>query len=93
MAFAYRVGFPGWKLAARIGISLKVVVEVTFDNETGYFTALSSDFNPESGIAAEAKTWDELVKEVEIEINEAMEFIFKTKHEDDVIPYFVPATA
>lgn len=88
--FSYRVGFPGWKLAARLGVPLKVVVNVIFDSETCYFTALSDDFNPEAGIAAEAKTWDELVKEVESEIEEAMEFIFKSKHEDEVTPFFVP---
>ncbi len=91
--FAYRVGFPGWKLAAKLGIPLKVVVSVIFDPASGYFTALSDDFNPQAGIAAEAKTWDELVSEVNIEIEEAMEFIFKIKHEDTVTPYFVPATA
>lgn len=76
--FSYRVGSPGWKLAARLGVPLKVVVNVIFDSETGYFTALSDDFNPQAGIAAEAKTWDELVKEIESEIEEAMEFIFVT---------------
>lgn len=88
--FSYRVGFPGWKLAAKLGVPLRVVVNVIFDSETGYFTALSDDFNPQAGIAAEAKTWNELVKEVESEIEEAMEFIFKNKHEDEVTPFFVP---
>lgn len=87
--FAYRVGFPGWKIAARLGLPLKVKVEVTYDTETGYFTALSDDFNPQSGIAAEGKTIPELYKEVEIEIDEAMEFIFKVKPEEEVRPYFV----
>lgn len=91
--FAYRVGFPGWKIAARIGIPLKVVVSIVFDPRTGYFTALSDDFNPQSGIAAEAKDWDDLVKEVNYEIEEAMDFIFKNRPEDAVTPYFVSSPA
>lgn len=86
---AYRVGYPGWKIAARLGLPLKVKVEVTYDDETGYFTALSDDFNPRFGIAAEGRTPRELLKEVKIEIDEAMEFIFKVKPEEEVKPYLV----
>lgn len=91
--FSYRVGFPGWKIAAHLGVPLKVVVEVMYDSEAKVFVASSDDFNPQSGIVAEAGTWDELVNEVNIQIEEAMEFIFNNKHEDDVVPYFVSASA
>lgn len=90
---AYRVGFPGWKIAARLGLPLKVLVKVVYDRQTGYMTASSEDFLPQAGIVAEAKTWDELVREVNSEIDEAMEFVFKQVHEDKVVPYYVPSRA
>lgn len=57
----YRVGFPGWKLAARVGIPMLLRVEVMRDREAGVFVATSPDLH---GLVAEAKTADELVRAV-----------------------------
>lgn len=86
----YRVGFPGWKVAARLGMPLMVKVEIAYDTEAGCFIAISNDFNPKFGIAVEGETWDEILKEVDIAIDEAMESVFRVKPEDVVKPYFVP---
>lgn len=91
--FSYRIGAPGWRLAARLGIPLKVVISIIFDPTSGYFTALSDDFNPQAGIAAEAKTWDELQSEIKSEIEEAMEFMFSSKLRSSITPYFVSVVA
>lgn len=53
----YRVGFPGWKLAARIGIPVIFRVEVMHDEEAGVYVATSPDL---PGLVAEAKTKDEM---------------------------------
>lgn len=57
----YRVGFPGWKIAARVGVPLLLRVEVIRDHEAGVFVATSPDLD---GLVAEAKTADELVRAV-----------------------------
>lgn len=58
---AYRVGLPGWKLAARARLPMSLRVEVLRDDEAGVFVATSPDL---AGLVAEAATLDELVKEV-----------------------------
>lgn len=57
----YRVGFPGWKLAAKVGIPMLLRVEVMRDRDAGVFVAISPDLR---GLVAEAKTADELVRAV-----------------------------
>lgn len=57
----YRIGFPFWKVAARIGIPLKLRVNVLFDEEAQVFVATSHDL---PGLVAEARTIDELFAEV-----------------------------
>lgn len=74
--FAYRVGFPGWKIAARLGIRLKVCVEVIWDDEAKVFVAQSDDFLPDFGCVAEAQTWDGLRTELNYVIEDAFESIF-----------------
>ena len=74
--FAYRVGFPGWKIAARLGLTLKVRVEVLWDDEAKVFVAQSDDFLPEFGCVAEAETWDGLKTELNYVFEDAFESIF-----------------
>lgn len=91
MFFAYRVGFPGWKVAAHLGIPLKIVVRFFYDEEAKVFVALSDDFNPQAGIAAEAEDWPSLVKEVKSQAEEALNFIFKdsSASRDIPVPKFI----
>lgn len=58
---SYRVGMPGWKLAARLGVVLQVRVEVMFDSESQRYIATSPDLD---GLVCEGGSWDELVPEV-----------------------------
>lgn len=57
----YRVGFPGWKVAAALGITLVFRVDVMLDKEAGVFLATSPDIR---GLVAEAPSLEELFKEV-----------------------------
>jgi hypothetical protein len=57
----YRVGFPGWKIAARFGSSLLVKIDVLRDDEAGVFVATSRDL---PGLVVEAKDMDQLFPEV-----------------------------
>ncbi|WP_225783367.1 DUF1902 domain-containing protein [Xenophilus sp. Marseille-Q4582] len=59
----YRVGFPGWKLAARFGRPLVFNIEVLKDEEAGVFVATSPDLR---GLVAEAATLEELFHEVRL---------------------------
>lgn len=74
--FAYRVGFPGWKIAASLGIRLKVCVEVLWDDEAKVFISQSDDFLPDFGCVAEAQTWDGLKTELNYVLEDAFESIF-----------------
>lgn len=76
---SYRVGAPGWKIAARFGFPLKVKVFVRWDGEAKVFVAVSDDFLPDFGCVAESSTWDGLQKELNAVFDDAMETIFR-KH-------------
>lgn len=57
----YRVGFPGWKMAARFSIPLLVKIDVIRDTEAGVFVATSADL---PGLVVEASHLDQLMPEV-----------------------------
>lgn len=57
----YRVGFPGWKIAARFGAHLLVKIDVLHDKESGVFVATSRDL---PGLVVEAPGMEELFPEV-----------------------------
>ncbi len=54
---AYRVGLPFWKMAAKLGVRLKIRVVVFHDEEADVFGAYSPDLK---GLHCEAKTVPEL---------------------------------
>lgn len=56
----YRVGLPGWKLAARRGLQLTVRIDAHYDAESGSFWAESPDLD---GLAVSGATLDELHRE------------------------------
>lgn len=64
MHIAYRVGWPFWKLAAKIHIPLQAKVTVTFDPEMKTFTAECEDFLPYLAIVTEGDTVEELNKKL-----------------------------
>jgi hypothetical protein len=57
----YRVGFPGWKIAARLNVPLLFKIDVVHDAEAAVYIATSSDLK---GLVVEATTVEELIKEV-----------------------------
>jgi len=54
----YLVGWPLWKLAARVGIPLVVKIDVIHDEETGVYIATSPNLQ---GLVAEAQSKDRLI--------------------------------
>ncbi len=65
----YRVGFPGWKLAARFGIPLLIRVNVHQDNEANVFCADSPDLD---GLTVEGATLEEVRREVAVASGELL---------------------
>ena len=57
----YRVGFPGWKVASRLGFSLLVKIDVVHDKEARVYVATSHDL---PGLVVEAKSMDQLFPDV-----------------------------
>lgn len=57
----YRIGFPGWKIAARLEVRLLLRVEDVRDDVAGVFVATCPDL---PGLVAEAKTANELIQSV-----------------------------
>ena len=67
----YRIGFPFWKQFARVGVPMSIRVNVMRDDEAGVYVATSDGLR---GLVCEARTMDDLVKEVHETIHELMEF-------------------
>ena len=76
--FTYRVGFPGWKIAARLGCPLRVKIFVVYDEESKMLVAECNDFQPYLGIVTEGNTFEELQGEVEECCEIAMKEVFST---------------
>jgi predicted RNase H-like HicB family nuclease len=58
----YRVGLPGWKLAARLGVPLHFRVHIKQDLEANVYWACSPDLD---GLVVEGATLDEIKSEAE----------------------------
>lgn len=67
----YRIGFPFWKQAAKLGVPLKLRIDVIRDDEANVFVATSDDL---AGLFCEAPSIDELVKEVNLATCELLTF-------------------
>lgn len=59
----YRVGFPGWKIAARLGIPMSLRVDIHHDDEVNIYWTTSPDLG---SLIVEGKTLDDLWKEVQL---------------------------
>lgn len=60
--FTWRLGFPGWRLAARAGVPLTILVTAFHDAEAGVYVATSPQVK---GLNVEHETLDGLKAEVE----------------------------
>ena len=56
----YRVGFPGWKLAAKLGLPVRLRVYITQDLDANVYVAQSPDLE---GLVIEGHTLDEVKSE------------------------------
>ena len=61
--FTYRVGFPGWKVAARLGLPVRLRIYVKFDPEVKSYWTTSPDL---PGLTVTGATLDELRSEVRL---------------------------
>ena len=59
----YRVGLPGWKLAARMGVPVSIRVHIHFDPEVASYWTTSPDLG---GLIVTGKSLDELYGEVKL---------------------------
>ena len=57
----YKVGFIGWKIAARLGVPLSVTVRIGRDEEAGVWLAQGVHL---TNLIVEADTLDNLFKEI-----------------------------
>jgi hypothetical protein len=71
----YRVGFPGWKIAARIGVPILVKIDVVHDRAAQVFVATSRDL---PGLVVEARDMEKLFPDVYDCINMLLEEQLKT---------------
>lgn len=74
----YRVGFPGWRIAALAGLRLKLRVDVIRDDEAKVFVATSPDM---PGLIAEAETVDQLLLNLKAAFTDLMQDEFSAPRE------------
>lgn len=72
----YRIGYPFWREFARMGVPLKVRINVMRDTEAGVFVATSKDLR---GLVCEASSIDALVREVEQATHELLTLQMRTE--------------
>jgi predicted RNase H-like HicB family nuclease len=77
--YMYRVGFPGWKLASKLGIPVRLRVNIHFDAEAQRYWADSPDLD---GLIVEARTLDDLKDETLGAAGALLELQLHGKHPD-----------
>jgi len=90
----YRVGFPGWKLAAKLGVPVRLRVNIRHDLEANVYVAESPDLD---GLIVEAHTLDEIKDEALAAAGILLELALNTKapvaQADFILHSFTPAGA
>lgn len=71
----YRIGFPFWKLMARLGVTLKIRINVRSDLEASVLVATSDDL---PGLVCEAASMDELLLEVNAATHELLAILLES---------------
>lgn len=72
----YRVGLPGWRLAARMGVPVRLRVNIRHDLEANVYVAESPDLD---GLIVEAHTLDEIKSEALAAASMLLELQLHTK--------------
>lgn len=65
----WRLGFPGWRIAAALGFPIQIKVHVCKDEEAHVYYATSDDI----GLAVESDSLDVLMKEIDWALPELLE--------------------
>ena len=60
----YRVGYPGWKLAARLNVPLLIKLDVIHDKDAGVYVITSADLRGLVVEAPDTATAEELHEEI-----------------------------
>ena len=76
MQACWRLGFPGWRIAARLGFQIKIKIGVFHDTEAGVYFATSEDI----GLAVESESLDGLLKEIHAAIPVLLEVAHSSIH-------------
>lgn len=66
----YRIGFPLWTIAARLGVRLSLRVDVVEDTEAGVYIGTSDDL---PGLVCEAPDIEALTSEIHATARELLE--------------------
>lgn len=72
----YKVGYPFWKLAARMGVTITIPVFVERDDDAGVYIATSSHMR---GLVVEAPSLDILMEE----LNDAVSMLMDQEIHDN----------
>lgn len=72
----YRVGLPGWKLAAKLGVPVRLRVNITQDLEANVYVAESPDLD---GLIVEGHTLDDIKAEALAAAGALLEMELRTK--------------
>ena len=65
-----KVGLPGWRIAAKLGVPLGVNVEITHDPEANVFIATSPNLQ---GLVVETESFEDLLKEIQFCANDLLQ--------------------
>lgn len=92
----YRVGLPGWRFAARMGVPVRLRVHITQDLEANVYVAESPDLD---GLIVEGHTLDDIKREALAAAATLLEMELHTKedhsrfvaHTDFILHSAVPA--
>jgi hypothetical protein len=68
----WRLGFPGWRIAGKLGIPIMVKVIVCYDHEANVYIAYSDDI----GLAVDSESLDGVIKEVDL----ALPYLLECAH-------------
>ena len=74
----YRVGLPGWKFAAKIGVPVRLRVNIRQDLEANVYVAESPDLE---GLVVEGHTLDEIKEEALTAAAILLEMQLRTKQD------------
>ena len=72
----YRVGFPGWKIASNLGVSVHLRVNIFYDEESHSYWAESPDLD---GLVVSGADLDTLKTEALAAARELLELQLRTK--------------